>query len=338
MLFKSQPPVFETNLCLPYAPAPVPHTAISEQEASSSDPTTIENRVASSLPSTLRSSPASALSLATDPTSSPVVGTSLSRLLAIPLNLVAVLPVEEVPHHIFRVVPFGVLRTSTTLSVPEKQSNISCPRDPLHLTHVDFNPSTGKFTNLYYKITVCPRPNGPRSVRPFTRPTSLMLVSTASRANLSIFPRNGKDLCNMVAYRSPNDQRSAHRPYTHHPVVLDPSTGEFIDLPEEWQHFSQHGSTPRSKRPEINTLSNITYAGLNRTTGKFTGLPGKWQQRLEGSGISKSRWEKNSLTIMKAVKFHQGNGANVCDTMGCISSTETPSVAVVSSHGTVPPF
>jgi hypothetical protein len=47
---------------------------------------------------------------------------------------------------------------------------------------------------------------------------------------------------------------------------------------------------------------------LNRSTRKFTGLAGAWQQLLEASGISKSRQEENSPTIMKAVKFHQGNG------------------------------
>jgi len=155
-------------------------TSISEQEASYSDHTTIENRAASSLPSTLCSSPTSALSLATDPVPSPVFGASHSTL----LDGHSAEPCSDPPAHRRSTASHfhirGVKGKRDFLSVPEKQSNISRPvtrsTSPMSaLTLPLANLQTClRNGNGYCKTAACPRSNNPRLVRPFTRPTSLM--------------------------------------------------------------------------------------------------------------------------------------------------------------------
>ena len=125
-------------------------TSIPEQEASPSNRSTIESRVATSLPSTLCSPPSSPLSLATDGTPSPVNGASLSALLdghsVDPCGDPRASRRSTTSH--FRSRAVGVQDKHDIESVPGKHSNISWPRDPFHLAHVDFHPSTGEFANL----------------------------------------------------------------------------------------------------------------------------------------------------------------------------------------------
>ena len=311
-------------------------TSIPEQEANLSDRSTIESRVASSLPSTLRSPPDSALSLATDGTPSPVNGTSLSALLdghsVDPCGDPRASRRSTISH--FRSRPAGGVQDKhDILSVPGKHSNISWPRDPLHLTHVDFHPSTGECTNLPEEWQRLSQDNSmskarrPKISTPFY-PAHLTHVGfdrfTGEFISLPEKWKNSLQDSGILKSERPEISAPCDLIHITH-VVLDPSTGEFTNLPEEWQHLLRNGSTLKSKHPEISTPSHITHVGLNRSTRKFTGLARAWQQLLEGSGISKSRQEKNSPTIMKAAKIHQGNGADVRDTMGCIVPARRPS-------------
>jgi p21-activated kinase 1 len=87
-----------------------------------------------------------------------------------------------------------------------------------------------------------------------------------------------------------------------------------------------------NKRPEISTPHNplhLTHVGFDSFTRKFTGLPEDWQRPLQDSGISKSVQEKDPLSVMEVVEFHQEGDGDVWDMMGLApapGSSRSPSI------------